>query len=40
MLEDSILKFYDIFVKYKASELKNQKLEETFIQLDTVFSNE
>eukprot|EP00347_Sterkiella_histriomuscorum_P008839 403343541 len=40
MLEDSVLKFYDIFVKYRASELKNQKLEETFIQLDTVFSND
>jgi hypothetical protein len=40
MMEDAVVKFYEIFVKCKAQELKNQKLEETFLQLDSVFSHQ
>ncbi len=31
LIEDSILIFYEIFVKYQATEIKNAKLEETFV---------
>lgn len=39
-MEEAVVKFYDIFVKSKTLELKNQKLEETFLQLDSVFSHD
>lgn len=39
-MEEAVVKFYDIFVKSKTLEMKNMKLEETFLQLDSVFSHD
>lgn len=40
MLEESVVKFYELYVDCQATKLKNLKLEETFTQLDHVFSNQ
>ncbi len=38
MIEESVLKFYELHVECTATKQKNMKLEETFQQLDQVFS--
>eukprot|EP00347_Sterkiella_histriomuscorum_P019994 403339503 len=39
LLEEATFKFYDLFVSSFALQQKNEKLEETFQQLDSVFSH-
>jgi hypothetical protein len=40
ILESSVFKFYDLFVESQANQIKCDKLQETFIQLDKVFGHE
>jgi len=38
LIEDSVVKFYEIYTECQSLQLKNIKLEETFHQLEQVFS--
>ena len=40
VIEESASKFHEIFIQYHSLQAKNQKFNETFSQLDRVFSQE
>lgn len=40
MIEDSVAKFHNLFIAYNTGVKKVQKFEETFKQLDSVFSTD
>lgn len=40
MVEESVVRFYELYVDCHSTKQKNVKLEETFQQLDQVFSSQ